>query len=229
MTKKRILVIEDEVTLAEILKKQFEDSDYLVGIANDGYVGKQMAESNEFDLIVLDINLPLINGYDLCSELRNSKNNIPVIMLTALGTLENKLNGFSAGADDYLTKPFEFRELLARVNVLLKRTNLDETDNILTISTLSIDTDKKTVIRGTNRIDLTAREYMLLLFFVKNKGKLLSRDTIIKNVWDIDFDPGTNVLDVYINYLRRKIDRDYEPKLIHTKFGFGFYCNDTEI
>lgn len=229
MTKKRILVIEDEVTLAEILKKQFEDSDYLVGIANDGYVGKQMAESNEFDLIVLDINLPLINGYDLCSELRNSKNNIPVIMLTALGTLENKLNGFSAGADDYLTKPFEFRELLARVNVLLKRTNLDETDNILTISTLSIDTEKKTVIRGTNRIDLTAREYMLLLFFVKNKGKLLSRDTIIKNVWDIDFDPGTNVLDVYINYLRRKIDRDYEPKLIHTKFGFGFYCNDTEI
>ena len=229
MTKKRILVIEDEVTLAEILKKQFEDSDYWVGIANDGYVGKQMAESNEFDLIVLDINLPLINGYDLCSELRNSKNNIPVIMLTALGTLENKLNGFSAGADDYLTKPFEFRELLARVNVLLKRTNLDETDNILTISTLSIDTEKKTVIRGTNRIDLTAREYMLLLFFVKNKGKLLSRDTIIKNVWDIDFDPGTNVLDVYINYLRRKIDRDYEPKLIHTKFGFGFYCNDTEI
>ena len=118
---------------------------------------------------------------------------------------------------------------MTAINVLLKRTNLDETDNILTISTLSIDTDKKTVIRGTNRIDLTAREYMLLLFFVKNKGKLLSRDTIIKNVWDIDFDPGTNVLDVYINYLRRKIDRDYEPKLIHTKFGFGFYCNDTEI
>jgi two-component system, OmpR family, copper resistance phosphate regulon response regulator CusR len=229
MNDNKILIIEDETTLSEILKKQFEDSGFVIRIAADGFAGKKMAESKEFDLIIMDINLPLINGYDLCAELRKNNNNVPVIMLTALGTIENKLSGFGAGADDYLTKPFEFKELLARVNALLKRQNTTNHVAEISISNLVIDTENKTVSRAGKRIELTSREYMLLEHFVKNRGKLLSRENIVKNVWDIDFDPGTNVLDVYVNYLRKKIDKDFEPKLIHTKFGFGFYCNDTEI
>ena len=229
MNDNKILIIEDETTLSEILKKQFEDSGFVIRTAADGFAGKKMAESKEFDLIIMDINLPLINGYDLCAELRKNNNNVPVIMLTALGTLENKLSGFGAGADDYLTKPFEFKELLARVNALLNRQNTANHVVEISISNLVIDTENKTVSRAGKRIELTSREYMLLEHFVKNRGKLLSRENIVKNVWDIDFDPGTNVLDVYVNYLRKKIDKDFEPKLIHTKFGFGFYCNDTEI
>lgn len=229
MNKKKLLIIEDEIALAEILQKQFEEADFIVSIAFDGYIGKQMIESNPFDLIILDLNLPLISGFDLCKDIRKSKNTVPVIMLTALATLENKLNGFSAGADDYLTKPFEFKELLARVNVLLKRAITQSIEKELVISDLVIDPTNKTAFRAGKKIELTSREYMLLEYFVKNKGRLLTRDEIIKDVWDIDFDPGTNVLDVYINYLRKKIDRDFEPKLIHTKFGFGFYCDEKGI
>lgn len=229
MNKKKLLIIEDEIALAEILQKQFEEADFRVNIAFDGYIGKKMVESTPYDLIILDLNLPLISGFDLCVDIRKSKNSVPVIMLTALATLENKLNGFNAGADDYLTKPFEFKELLARVNALLKRSITKSGEKELIISDLVIDPSRKTAIRAGKKIELTSREYMLLEYFVKNKGKLLTRDEIIKDVWDIDFDPGTNVLDVYINYLRKKIDRDFEPKLIHTKFGFGFYCDEKGI
>lgn len=229
MDKINILIIEDEQRLAEILKKQLAESAFCVDIALDGYIGKQMVERNKYNLVILDINLPLINGYDLCKEIRATNSNIPIIMLTALGTSDNKVAGFEVGADDYIIKPFDFRELLARINVFLRRSNLIDTTVRLRIADLEMDMSTKTVTRSNKKIELTAKESLLLEMFLKNKEKLLSREFIIENVWGIDFDPSTNIIDVYVNYLRKKIDKDYEPKLIHTKFGFGFYCSEKEL
>jgi two-component system copper resistance phosphate regulon response regulator CusR len=150
-------------------------------------------------------------------------------MLTAFGTTDNKITGFDVGADDYILKPFDFRELLARVNVFLRRSGTINMTEKLIIADLEMDLNTKTVIRAQKKIDLTAKEYLLLETFLKNKEKLLTRDFIIEQVWGIEFDPSTNIIDVYVNYLRRKIDKDFEPKLIHTKFGFGFYCSEKEI
>lgn len=225
-----ILIVEDEQRVAEILKKQIEEAGYMAEIALDGYIGKRLAEKNKYNLIILDINLPLINGYDLCREIRKSDSNVPIIMLTAFGTPDNKIEGFDAGADDYIIKPFDFRELLARINVFLKRSdNVPRSSDKLRLADLEMDLTTKTVIRGNKKIDLTAKEFLLLETFLKNKGKLLSREFIIEKVWGIDFEAATNIIDVYVNYLRKKIDKDFEPKLIHTKFGFGFYCSETKI
>jgi DNA-binding response OmpR family regulator len=224
-----ILILEDEQRLAEILKKQLEESCFNVEIAFDGYIGKQLLERNRYQLIILDINLPLINGYDLCKEIRKTNSNIPIIMLTALGTTDNRVAGFDAGADDYVLKPFDFRELLARINVFLRRSDVMHLPEKLRIADLEMDLSTKRVTRGNDRIELTAKESSLLEFFLRNKEKLLTRESIIEHVWGIDFDPSTNIIDVYVNYLRKKIDKDYEPKLIHTKFGFGFYCSDKEL
>ena len=226
----KILIVEDEQRLADVLKKQLEESGFSVEVANDGYIGKQLAGKNKYNLIILDINLPLINGYDLCKEIRETGNNVPVIMLTAFGTPENKISGFEMGADDYVVKPFDFRELLARINVFLRRTDPGGSDSgKIALADLEMDLKTKTVTRSGKRIDLTAKESLLLETFLRNRHKLLTRDFIIEEVWGIDFDPSTNIIDVYINYLRKKIDRDFEPKLIHTKFGFGFFCSDKEI
>lgn len=225
----KILIVEDELRLAEILKKQFEEQSFDVEIANDGYIGKQLVESNSYNLIILDINLPLINGYDLCREIRKTNSNIPIIMLTALGTPDNKVTGFDVGADDYVLKPFDFRELLARVNVFLRRPDTTIKPEKLRIADLEMELNTQTVKRANKKIDLTAKESLLLETFLKNKEKLLTRDFIIEQVWGIDFDPGTNIIDVYVNYLRKKIDKGFEPKLIHTKFGFGFYCSEKEM
>jgi two-component system copper resistance phosphate regulon response regulator CusR len=224
-----ILIVEDEQRLAEILKRQFEDSGFHVEIAYDGYIGKQLVEKNNYNLIILDINLPLLNGYDLCREIRKTNSEVPVIMLTALGTLDNKVAGFDVGADDYVLKPYEFRELLARVNVFLKRSDSVTLNKKLRIADLEMDLNTRTVTRSQKRIDLTVKESSLLETFLKNKEKMLSREFIIEQVWGIDFDPSTNIIDVYINYLRKKIDKEFQPKLIHTKFGFGFYCSDKEL
>ncbi len=224
-----ILIVEDEQRLAEILKKQLEDAGFRAQVASDGYIGKQFIERNKYNLVILDINLPLINGYDLCREIRKVNKTIPILMLTALGTADNKIAGFDVGADDYITKPFDIRELLARVNVFLKRSETAPEPEQLVAADLVMDITNKIVTRSGKRIELTAKEYYLLEIFLKNKGKLLSREYIISQVWGIDFDPGTNVIDVYVNYLRKKIDKDFNPKLIHTKFGFGFYCNEKEI
>jgi two-component system, OmpR family, copper resistance phosphate regulon response regulator CusR len=224
-----ILIVEDEQRLADILKKQLEESGFSVEIAYDGYVGKQFAERNIYNLIILDINLPLINGYDLCKEIRKTNSNIPIIMLTAFSTPDNKIAGFDAGADDYVVKPVDFRELMARINVFIKRSNAAISSEKLSIADLEMDMDTKTVTRANQKIDLTAKESLLLETFLKNKGKLLTREFIIEQVWGIEFDPSTNIIDVYVNYLRKKIDKDFEPKLIHTKFGFGFYFSVTDI
>lgn len=224
-----ILIIEDEQRLAEVLKKQLEVAGFEVDIANDGYIGKQMVNKKNYNLIILDVNLPLINGYDLCKEIRRENANIPIIMLTAFGSQENKVTGFEVGADDYVVKPYDFRELLARINVFLRRTEFPVRSNKLSIADLDIDLETKTTTRNSRKIELTAKEFLLLETFVKNKDKLLTRDFIIQQVWGIDFEPGTNIIDVYVNYLRKKIDKDFGKKLIHTKFGFGFYCSESEI
>lgn len=226
----KVLIVEDEQRLADILKMQLEESGYMADIAYDGYVGKQLVEKNKYNLIILDINLPLINGYDLCKEIRKTNNQIPIIMLTAFGTQDNKVAGFEAGADDYIVKPFDFRELLARVNVFLRRsdTNL-QTSRKIGIADLEMDLNTKTVTRANRKIDLTGKESLLLETFLKNRDKLLTREFIIEQVWGIEFDPNTNIIDVYVNYLRKKIDKDFYPKLIHTKFGFGFYFSENEI
>jgi DNA-binding response OmpR family regulator len=225
-----ILIIEDEQRLADLLKKQLSESGYSSEIANDGYVGKHLAETHKFNLIILDINLPLINGYDLCKEIRKTDSNTPIIMLTAFGTPDNKIAGFDAGADDYVLKPFEFRELLARINVFLRRSDSkSEQPGKIRIADLEMDLGTKKVTRGDKKIELTAKESLLLETFLKHHDKLLTREFIIEEVWGIDFDPNTNIIDVYVNYLRKKIDKDFDPKLIHTKFGFGFYCSENEI
>lgn len=229
MNRVNILIVEDEQRLADILKMQFEDSGFSVDIANDGYIGRQLVETNQYSLVILDINLPLINGYDLCREIRKTHSNLPIIMLTALGTADNKLSGFNAGADDYVLKPFDFRELLARVNVFLRRSEALPDNEKLIMADLVLDLRMKSATRSEKKIDLTAKEFLLLETFIRNKNKILTRDFIIEQVWGIDFDPGTNVIDVYVNYLRKKIDKDFEPKLIHTRYGFGFYCSEKEL
>jgi two-component system, OmpR family, copper resistance phosphate regulon response regulator CusR len=225
----KILIVEDELRLAEILRKQLMESGFGVDNASDGYNGKQLLERNSYNLIILDINLPLVNGYDLCKEIRKTNSKVPIIMLTALGTPDNRVAGFDAGADDYVLKPFDFRELLARINVFLRRSDAINAPEKLRIADLEMDLITKTVTRAGKRIDLTAKESSLLEFLMKCKDKLLTREIIIEKVWGIDFDPSTNIIDVYINYLRKKIDKDYEPKLIHTKFGFGFYLSEKEF
>lgn len=230
MLEAHILIVEDELRLAEIIQKQLQESGFKADVANDGYVGKRMIENSEYDLVVLDINLPLMNGYELCKEIRKRNNKIPIIMLTALGTSENKLIGFEAGADDYVLKPFDFRELLARINVFLKRKNIVIPESRkLRIADFEMNLDLKTASRAGKKIDLTSKEFALMETFLLNKDKLLSREFIIEKVWDLDFETGTNIIDVYVNYLRKKIDKNFEPKIIHTKFGFGFYCSEKEL
>jgi len=229
MNKASILIVEDEQRLAEILKKHLEDSGFIADIAHDGYIGKQMIQNNNYNLIILDLNLPLINGYDLCKEIRQTNKNVPIIMLTALGTSENKIAGFDAGADDYILKPFDFRELQARINVFLRRPETTNNHDFLKISDLEMNLNNKTVTRAGKKIELTTKEFALLETFLKNKEKLLTREYIIEKIWGIDFDPGTNIIDVYVNYLRKKIDKDHDIKLIHTRFGHGFYCSENEM
>jgi two-component system, OmpR family, copper resistance phosphate regulon response regulator CusR len=230
MGDKSILIVEDEQRLAEVLKKQLEEANFSADIANDGYIGRRLIENKKYDLVILDINLPLINGYDLCNEIRKTDNKIPIIMLTAYGTPDNKIAGFDAGADDYVVKPFDFRELLARINVFIRRSDgSSPKSEKIKMADLEMDLNTKTVTRSGRKIDLTAKESLLLETFLKNRDKLLTREFIIEKVWGIEFDPSTNVIDVYVNYLRKKIDKNFSPKLIHTKFGFGFYCSDKDI
>lgn len=230
MSETHILIVEDELRLAEVIQKQLQESGFKADVASDGYVGKRMVESFNYDLIVLDISLPLMNGYELCKEIRKKNSKIPIIMLTALGTPDNKLIGFEAGADDYVLKPFDFRELLARINVFLKRKDIAMPESRkLSIADFEMDLDTKTASRAGKKIDLTSKEFALMETFLVNKDKLLSREFIIEKVWDLDFETGTNIIDVYVNYLRKKIDKDFETKIIHTKFGFGFYCSEKEL
>lgn len=223
-----ILIIEDEPRVANLLMNGLEENGYQVMVAYDGLMGLRLFQAHSFDLVISDIVLPKINGFELCKEIRKVNSCIPILMLTALGATDDKLDGFDAGADDYMVKPFDFRELNARIKVLLKRGNSDKKDlpHELSYADLRIDLQGKNVERNGISIKLSPKEYNLLLYMVENAERVLSRIEIAEKVWNTHFDTGTNFIDVYINYLRKKIDRNFEPKLIHTKAGMGFILTD---
>ena len=223
-----ILIIEDEERVASLLKCGLEESGYQVSAAFDGEMGLRLFNSTKFDLVISDVILPKINGFDLCKKMRAIRPLIPILMLTALGTTDDKLDGFDAGADDYMVKPFDFRELNARIKVLLKRTDIDikNEKETLEYADLKVQLKSKKVSRGGTEIKLSPKEYNLLTYMIENADRVITRMEIADKVWNTHFDTGTNFIDVYINYLRRKIDREYEVKLIHTRIGMGFIFTD---
>lgn len=224
----KILVIEDEKRVADLLKIGLEENGYQVLVAYDGEMGWRLFQSNDFQLIISDIILPKLNGFELCQKIRKADEEIPILMLTALGTADDKLEGFDVGADDYMVKPFDFRELLARVRVLLKRRAVAKVDVVKEISyaDLHINLERQEVTRNGEPIKLSPKEYNLLVYLVENAERVVSRVEIAEKVWNTHFDTGTNFIDVYINYLRKKMDKNFEVKLIHTKPGVGFILTD---
>ena len=224
----RILLVEDEPRIADTLRLGLEENGYQVGVAYDGQIGWRMFQNGDYNMVILDINLPVLNGYELCRMVRSENTQIPVIMLTALSTLEDKIEGYDAGADDYIIKPFEFRELLMKIRVLLRRTtdvNVP-TGNLLSAADLVMNLDTKEVQRGEVLINMTAKEFQLLEYLLRNKNRVVSRADIAINVWDVDFDTNTNIIDVYINYVRNKVDKPFEQKLIHTQVGMGYILKE---
>jgi DNA-binding response OmpR family regulator len=199
-------------------------------VAYDGKIGERLFFAHDFNLVILDINLPGINGYELTKTIRARNTHIPIIMLTSLSTLNDKIEGYDAGADDYIIKPFEFKELLVKIRVLLKRTMNHQVPvgNLLKAADLVMNLDSKEVKRGNDVINLTAKEFQLLEYLLRNKNKVVSRASIAVNVWDIDFDTNTNIIDVYISYLRNKIDKPYERKLIQTHVGMGYILKEND-
>jgi len=228
MEERRILIVEDEKKIADTLKFGLSEHGYVVEVAYDGTIGKRIVDAVPFSLIILDLNLPGINGYDLCKYIRRQNPFVPVIMLTAMGALNDKIEGYDAGADDYMVKPFEFKELLLKIRVLLKRTMEQHfpSGNMLRAGDLELNLDSMQVKRAGKQINLTAKELQLLEYLLRHKNKVLSRADISVNVWDISFDTSTNVIDVYINYLRNKIDKPFEHKLIYTQVGLGYILKD---
>ena len=223
----KLLIVEDEPNLLSILRKGFAENNNDVSVALDGKTALEMIENYTFDVVNLDVMLPDINGIEICRRLRADKNFVPILLLTALGTSENIVTGLNAGADDYLVKPFKFGELDARVNALNRRANQDtEKVDTIVIGDLEINSQAKTVKREGEPIVLTAKEFKLLYYLAKNTGRIVSRDQILDNVWDINFDMNTNVVDVYINYLRKKIDKPFSTKLIHTMKGLGYVIQE---
>ena len=228
---KKILIIEDESHVVNLLKRDLEEEGYDISVAMDGTSGLEMALQHQFDLLIVDIMLPGINGIEICRKLRVKNTTLPILMLTALGSTENIVSGLDSGADDYLVKPFKLAELHARLRTLLRRNkntmSSSAPENVLQLSDLIIDLDAKIVSRKDIEIALTATEFRLLEYLMRNKGKVLSRMDILEYVWGIDFNMGTNVVDVYINYLRKKIDKDFDAKLIHTVVGMGYIFKTT--
>ena len=223
-----ILVIEDEKRVADLLKIGLEENGYQVMVAYDGEMGLRLFQNNAFQLVISDIILPKLNGFEVCQQIRKTDDQIPILMLTALGTADDKLEGFDVGADDYLVKPFDFRELLARVRVLLKRRAVASVDIVkeITYADLNINLERQEISRNNTPIKLSPKEYILLVYLVENAERVVSRVEIAEKVWNTHFDTGTNFIDVYINYLRKKMDKNFDVKLIHTKPGVGFILTD---
>lgn len=220
----KILIVEDDHRVAELIKRGLEEQGFVTTLAYDGLSGKKLSSQDHFDLVITDIILPKMDGLDLCKYLRQTHPDLPIIMLTALGTTDDKVEGFDAGADDYLVKPFEMRELLVRIRALLKRNqkNSGNISGILAYADLEMNLHTKIVKRNQQQINLTPKEFKLLAYLMQNPDRVLSRVEIADKVWETHFDTGTNFIDVYINYLRKKIDRNFDHKLIHTKSGMGF-------
>lgn len=220
----KVLIIEDEVQVSSFIKQGLEEKAFEVEVAYDGDIGERLALQRDYDVVVLDIVIPGINGFDLCKILKTEKPQVPVLMLTTLATTADKVAGFEAGADDYLLKPFEFEELMARLRALGRRHTLamSPSANMLRLEDLRLDLEKKLAFRGDKSIKLSAKEFSLLEYFMRNPGKAISRAELAEKIWDIKFETGTNVVEVYINMLRNKIDRDFTPKLLHTRIGLGY-------
>jgi len=221
----RLLVVEDEKKVARFIKQGLEEEGYAVDLAGDGEEGLAMALDGVHDLFILDIGLPRRNGLQVLEELRKRKIATPVLLLTVRATIEDKVLGLDAGADDYLTKPFAFQELVARVRALLRR-RIESSPALLQFSDLTLDLARRAVYRSGEKIELTAKEFALLEYFLRNPGRVLTRTQIIEHVWDYDFDSGTNLVDVYVNYLRKKVDSGREPRLIHTVRGVGYVLKE---
>lgn len=223
----RILLVEDEVNVASFIKRGLNEEGFEVDVAFDGMMGLRLYDNKKYDVIVLDLNLPKINGFDLCRDIKDNDKSQPVLLLTALDSITDKEKGFGSGADDYLVKPFEFRELVLRLQALGRRiTPFEESGKVISVADLVLHTGAKVASRAGSVINLTSREYALLEYLMLNAGKIVSRVDIAEKVWDIRFDTNTNVIDVYINYLRKKIDVDHTKKLLHTVIGRGYMIKE---
>jgi two-component system copper resistance phosphate regulon response regulator CusR len=224
----QILIVEDEKKIADTIQKGLAENGYSAVVSYDGLEAQKAFVDGKYAIVILDINLPGMNGYELCKWIRTQDETVFVIMLTALNSLENKIEGYDAGADDYIIKPFEFSELLLKVRVLLKRSQQhpDVQPIVYHAADLELDLAAHTVKREGRIINLTSKEFQLLGFLLRNKNRVVSRADIAVNVWDIDFDTNTNIIDVYINYLRNKIDKPFKRKLIHTQVGMGYILKD---
>jgi DNA-binding response OmpR family regulator len=218
----KILVVDDDERMTSFIKMGLEDHDNLVDIAYDSKMGEKLATSKKYDVIILDVMLPGFNGFELCNKIRKKQVTTPILMLTSLDSTDDKVTGFEYGADDYLVKPFDFPELLARIMALDRRRKQEMVAPVLSIADLEINTIKKKVFRAGKEIRLTAREYNILEMFMKHPGKVFERAEMAQKIWGFSFNTGTNVIDVHINALRKKIDRNYPVKLIHTIIGIGY-------
>ncbi len=219
----KILLIEDEIKTAQSLRIGLEENGFQVDLAFDGITGQKACLENNYTVIISDIILPQLNGVEMCKNVRKMGMNTPILLLTALGSTDEKIAGFDAGADDYLVKPFAFRELVARINVLSKRNSIIREENkTLIFADLILDLDSKSAKRNETTIELTNREFDLIKYFIENQNKVISKKSIAEDVWNINFNTGTNTIEVYVNYLRNKIDKPFSKKLIHTSHGMGY-------
>jgi two-component system, OmpR family, copper resistance phosphate regulon response regulator CusR len=219
----KILLIEDEHKTVQSLKQGLEENFIEVDFAYDGIIGKSLANRNQYDVIVSDIIIPQMNGIELCKSLRNEGVRTPLLLISALHTSEDKIIGLEAGADDYLAKPFVFKELVLRIKALARRNlDLNTSNNLLDFADVILNLDNREVTRNGKKIDLTPKEFALLEYLIRRQGKVVSKAELAENVWDINFDTGTNVIEVYVNYLRNKIDKGFDQKIIHTQFGVGY-------
>lgn len=219
----RILLIEDEPKLGKVISEELRGQGYQVDLAADGLIAESFFKQNNYSLVLMDINIPHKSGFELCKEFRAIKKSIPILMLSALGEIHDKMEAFKLGADDYMVKPFHFDELFARLKVFLKRADLKDEDVKIIVDDLEIDFRNKTAVRSGVTVNLTAKEFTLLVLLARNRGKVISKQEILEKVWDLSFDTGTNTIEVYISFLRNKLDKPFETKLIHTKPGFGYY------
>ncbi len=223
----RILVIEDDREIAELLRRGLSEQHYSIDVAHDGQEGEYLALTNDYDLLILDLMLPKRSGQEVCDRLRKEGNQTPILMLTARDTIDDKIQGLDVGADDYMTKPFHFGELLARVRALIRRQS-DQKVAELRVADLVIDTARRTVSRGGTPIRLTAKEFALLEYLVMNKDRVLTREMISEHVWDMNFDPQSNVIDSFVRFLRQKVDKGFDGQLIHTVRGVGYKLSEAE-
>lgn len=223
-----VLLVEDDPRLSKTISSELERNEFVVHPAYDGAIAKRLFSGEQINIVLLDINVPYLNGFDLCKTFRAQNPSVPIIMLTALGELDDKMNAFSAGADDYLVKPFNIRELIARMKVFLKRQGMNESNKeMVEAGDLVINIMEKQVTRAGIPINLTAKEFKLLELLVRNKGKVFSKTELAEKVWGLNYDTGTNTIEVYINFLRNKIDKPFKEKLIYTKTGFGYYIKQS--